>query len=452
MEQQLYCGASKRCITPDEKLISDLRGLMDQKLGGVLDELYVRVLILKSRGVFMVYTVFELDKAPDPSRYFKELRTAYGLKEENIFLTAVHTHSAPVSGDRRHEGPNNIAIKSAEVQTATAAYEEFVNERFLEAVKDAMEHMVPARMGYTFAESRINVDRKQWYEYTDRRGRKHSKLALGSNYASPVDRTVHILKFEDLSGNPICFWMNYPVHCCVLHTNRCCGETLGISGDIAGKVCKYMEDEFKGAVAVWSSGAAGDINPVMQNEIYYPEPDSGDMVTFRMPGCDCRYLLTLLATNHYDDIRRALSGIVCGIPAPEISGCVQWVRTPGQKGDYEVRLHMMKLGSMILLGGSGEFYGSYAELARNLIPEKPVIIVNHDASLCADSGYIFNEQTLLVPEKDLPGAEHTNMLPGYFEAAYVEHVRNMYAEITESRTQVHGRKHCAPEDIPTGNE
>jgi hypothetical protein len=43
---QLFCGAARECITPPGELLPDLRGLMDRPFGGVLDDLFVRVLAL----------------------------------------------------------------------------------------------------------------------------------------------------------------------------------------------------------------------------------------------------------------------------------------------------------------------------------------------------------------------------------------------------------------------
>lgn len=146
MEQQLYCGAAKRCITPDEALRKDLRGLMDQQFGGVLHDLYLRVIALKNREEQALFVCFELDKVPQPERYMKGLTERFDLKEENIILTAVHTHSAPITGYRPFEGPNFIERKLQEIQDATHVYEDFIHLRLMDAVEEALVKMVPAKM------------------------------------------------------------------------------------------------------------------------------------------------------------------------------------------------------------------------------------------------------------------------------------------------------------------
>ena len=424
---EFKCGAAKRCITPPAELIPDLRALMDQRLGAVLEDLYVRVIALESDGKRALFVCFELDKVPQEKRYYELLEKAVGVPEENITLTAVHTHSAPISGYRPFEGPNFIDRKPAEVQKATHAFEDFVAGQLEEAAKEAVESLQPAKMGIAAGESFVNIDRKQWYEYTDENGMRRRILALGRNAASPVDHTLTILRFEDLTGKTIAVLVHYPCHCCIMHTNPCGGGgMLGIGPDLGGAVSAMMEKDDPGAVVLWCSGAAGDVNPIMQNEIYYPDPETGRPVTAKMPGGDCLHLLTLLSANHYADIRRTMRGMRCTQTDVPVGGTVEWSRTQGLFEEYEIRLHMLRIGSVYFLGGSGEFYGQYARILRSILPEKHALIVNHEASLAANSGYILDTYTESAPEMDLPGPRHLNMRAGLVEKDFAEHALHMY--------------------------
>ena len=425
MNHTFCCGAAKQKITPSSELLPNLRGLQDRRFGGILDDLYLRVLALKKEDTQFLFITFELDKVPHPQRFLELLEKETGTPGENIFLAAVHTHTAPITGSRPFEGPNNIAAKPKEVQNATHAYENILEKTLLEACLEALGKMVHARLGLDWAESYINVYRNQWYEYRDSKNVLHRKYALGANPQIPVDRKVFVMKFEDYSGNPLAFLINYPVHCCVLHTCQCFDGKLGISGDIAGRVSQFMENEYDGSVALWCSGAAGDINPVMQNEVYYPDPATGEPVTEIMPG-DNRSLLSIMANRHFDDVRRIAAGISCTSHDLSLAGCVEWSETPGMDGSYQVRLQMIRLGSVLLLGASGELYSSYARLLKSILPEQNLILVNHVASLCANSGYILDDEALLAPESDLPGVSHTNMKPGFFAASLIRHTRHMY--------------------------
>ncbi len=428
MEEEFACGAAKEDITPAEELLPYLRGLQDRAFGGIIDRLSLRVIALRSGKRQVLLVSFELDKVPHPLRLLKRLEKEMGIPAEDVLLTAVHTHTAPVAGDRPFEGPNDIAGKPPEVQKATHRYEEFLEEKLIQAAKKAIESEVSARWGICQGESFVNVDRRQWYSCRKEDGRIVKKLALGVSTERVPDRTLSVLKMETPDKRPLAFLINFPVHCCVLHANQCFGGKMGISGDIAGRVSAWMEESYPGAVVMWCSGAAGNLNPVLQAENYYPDPVTGDVVTTVLPG-DTRELLTVVAARHFEDVRRTAEKIQCQESQAVLDSCVEWSRTPGVNGEYEVRLHLMRIGDTALFSASGELYSVYAECLKDLLPAKHLIVINHDASLCANSGYILDDEALLYPETDLPGVAHTNMIPGYFLESLRAHARHMYEKI-----------------------
>ena len=72
-----------------------------------------------------------------------------------------------------------------------------------------------------------------------------------------------MVKFDSLAGEPIAVYYNYAMH----------GVTVGqldkVSADAPGEVSKYIEDSLDDkAVALWSSGAAGDQNPIYYQQTY----------------------------------------------------------------------------------------------------------------------------------------------------------------------------------------
>ena len=111
-------------------------------------------------------------------------------------------------------------------------------------------------MGYGTGESYINVNR----QITDP---KTGKWWEGPNREGPSDKTVAVLKFESLSGEPLAVYYNYAVHGVIA------GQLDQISGDIPGASSRYIEDAFGGdVVAVWSTGASGDQNPIYFQQTY----------------------------------------------------------------------------------------------------------------------------------------------------------------------------------------
>ncbi len=72
-----------------------------------------------------------------------------------------------------------------------------------------------------------------------------------------------VVRFESAAGKPIAVYTNYAVHAVIT------GTLDLVSGDIPGAVSRYVEESLGGdAVALWTSGAAGDQNPLYFNQTY----------------------------------------------------------------------------------------------------------------------------------------------------------------------------------------
>jgi len=448
MSERLSCGAARGVITPPLELIPSLRGLGDGSFGGVLDDLFVRVIALSAGENQALLIAFDLDKAPYPAEHIAQISTRTGIPEENISFLSIHTHTAPVTGFRSEEPVNDVRRKPVDVQTATAQYEKLVTETLLKVIDEAIGNMRPARMGYAYGKSYINVNRSQDYEYTDENGKLHRECGLGVNPEAHVERTLFVMKFEDLNGQPIAFFMNYPVHNAVLIDNRCCDGKRGLSSDLGGAVCRLLEEKFIGSIALWSSGAAGDVNPLILNEIFYPNPQTGRAVESRL-GEDITAVLMMLSARHFADVLKVIRQITCTAESVSIAGTIAWSFTPGRNvvtglggatkiitgegvDPYEIRLHLLRLGEIALLGFSGELYSALGRRLKEISPAKNTILINHDASLMARSGYIFDDETLARDVSNrLPGHRSSHILPGYVLAALE---KQMLAMLQQSET------------------
>lgn len=223
----LRVGAAKVDLTPAD-------GALPRNSRGVLDRLYARAIVLESgasRAALVTVDAGGVSTAlwqGVTSQVEKEL----GIPAVNVLLTATHTHSAGGQG-----GPE-------------------YTRKIVESVRLAQQQLTPARVGYGTGESYINVNRQiidprtgRWWE--------------GPNREGPSDKTVAVLEFERLTGEPIAVYYNYAVHAVVT------GQLDQVSGDIPGATSTYIEDAFDGrVVAVWSSGAAGDQNPIYYQQTY----------------------------------------------------------------------------------------------------------------------------------------------------------------------------------------
>ena len=223
----LRAGAAKVDVTPAEKELP-------QGFEGILDRIYARAIVIGDGTSLAALVSLDAGAVPDPIwlEVTRRVESELGIPTDNVLLTATHTHSVP----RQDVG----------------AY----TNKIVESVRLAKARLVDARVGYGTGVSYLNVNRniidpktRRWWE--------------GPNYEGPSDKTVAVIAFEDLSGAPIAVYYNYAMH----------GVTVGqldlVSGDAPGTASKYVEDSFDGRlVALWSSGAAGDQNPIYYQQTY----------------------------------------------------------------------------------------------------------------------------------------------------------------------------------------
>ena len=427
MEYRLRCGAAKANITPGAELMPRLHGLRNVHFVQVLEELFVRVIAFDNGVRRMLLVAFELDKSPVPDTFVSELSRRTGIPKEYIFYLSTHTHTAPIHSERPNDGPNAKFRKPEDVQRATDEYEQLLKEKLFEAAVGALGSLEECRIGWALGESYINENRCRDYFVEHEDGTVTAMCALGSNPKGPVDRELTLIRAERMDGSTIASFVNYPVHCCIMIGNNWDGQGgVGLGGDLAGAVSRMMEEKY-GGVAMWTSAAAGDVNPIMLNEYYIPDPQTGAMreyldVTTAQPALAA---LKLLSARHFDDIKRAMRTLHCETQCAEISAAMDWSHTPAKDGGtYDIRVRCARLGELLFCGVSGELYTTHGRRMRAAAgtaqnPPAHMILMNHDGSLDANCDYIPDDETLARYERNdenhsMPGmGERTRILPGY---------------------------------------
>lgn len=444
MSNNLLVGAARRCITPNAEQTPKLHGLMGMQFGGTFDELYLRVIALRQGDSKALLVSFDLDKGPCPADNLPKLAEATGVPVENILYIGTHTHAGPIVTDR----PGEPTPESPEQLAARHSYEAFLQETLLATAEEALTNMVPARMGYGEGDCFINVNRNQLFEYEAEDGQIYHYLSQAPNFTGDVDHTVALIRFETLDGKPIAFFINYPLHNCVTFLNRFFGETAGYCSDVGGNVSRLMEEKFEGTVTIWSSGAAGDVNPLFLNGVFYPNPKDGrcNMAAFG-ESSTLKLLLDQFAGWHMDTVLRINRRLTCEETNADLSGVIEWSVTPGRKvvqapmqppkilgeEDYRVRLHLLKIGNVALFGIGGELYNSFGKMLKAEAPMK-TIVINHDASLIEDAGYVADDDTLekaMLPcpiHGMVPGGG-PRIIPGHVGNSLKSHLHTMFDKV-----------------------
>ncbi len=384
-EPALRAGAARVDITPAADAALPMSGYANRTHGfeGIHDRIYARAIVLDDGVTSAAIVAWELIGVPNTvwtevsERIAKEL----GIPVDHLLLAAVHDHSAPAPFGMY----GNTDAKSV-------AYTKMLEDATVSAVRQAKANLQPARIGYGAGKAYVNVNRR---ELTPDKG-----WWLGFNPDGPSDKTVAVIKFEAASGKPIALFINYPVHGVVLGP-----ENYQISGDLAGATSRFVEQYYAGkladaprsdagtllrrkteeagseVVAIWTSGAAGDQNPIS------------------MSGKDFT-MVDALGKILGEETVRIANGIRTS-PQARIQGAQHVITCPGRKvepgprprKDYkfedaepvDIRLSVLTIGEIALAGVSGEVLTPIYLHLKQQSPVRQTIMVTHANG---SSGYI----------------------------------------------------------------
>jgi neutral ceramidase len=221
-------GAAKTDITP-------AKTELPKQFLGILDNLYARAIVIDNGHTSVALITLDAGAISKPlyqsvtARAEKEL----GIPASNILITATHTHAAPF-GAMSAKAPDTV----------------------FEAVKQAKAKLQAAQITFGTGTSYINIQRDiidpkthGWWE--------------GANYGGLSDKTVSVIKFDALNGDPIAVYYNYAMHAVIT------GTLDLVSADVPGATSRYIENASGDKViALWSEGASGDQNPVYFQQTY----------------------------------------------------------------------------------------------------------------------------------------------------------------------------------------
>ena len=408
----LRVGAARVDITPAPDAALPMAGYGGRTQGfrGIHDRLYVRAIVLDDGTTQAALVAWETLFVPEAvwAETSGQIAAETGIRPEHLLLSAVHNHGAPT-------------LTGAQGTPQQQAYTASVRNGAVEAVRRAKAQLRPARAGIGAAKAYVNVNRR---EFSPGRG-----WWLGYNDEGPSDKTVTVLRFEDLAAKPIAFWINYPVHVVVMGP-----ENHQVTGDLAGATSRFVEQHYlgndrprsdagmplrlrpeerttgDGVVAVWTSGAAGDQNPVSMA--------SGEDFT----------LVDALGKILGEAVVRAAADVKT-TPEASIRGAQKVVTCPGRRvepgptprAEYKfndadpisLRLGLLTINDIALAGVSGEVFTLIARRLQRESPAAHTVMVTHSNG---SSGYVPDDAAFETVSYEITASR---LKPGCAEGAIV---------------------------------
>lgn len=272
---QLSVGYGEKDITPDIAVKNWVTGKEYPKVN---DPLLARAVVISDGAVKSVIVSLDLVDAGESATHEirKAIGAALGISENNIMVSATHTHSAPWApvykkGYRGAEDDTWWAIRHMPAQNDYPPFKKWMQkllDNVVLAAREANSKLRPATIWIgkadisAYANNRRPV-RPKWgvvqnsvpkgYYY------KHEAynpdvLTDGSNYG-PMDRTMSLVSFRDATGKNIVSIYHMSVHSVSIYP-----YSDEISADWPGEATKQIQSAL-GGKAIFLQGTAGDINP-----------------------------------------------------------------------------------------------------------------------------------------------------------------------------------------------
>ncbi len=421
-QPMLRAGAAKVDITPAESALP-------QSYEGILDRIYSRAVVLDDGGTTAALISVDAGAVPDViwQEVARRLERELGIRSDNVLLTATHTHSAPPQG----VGP--------------------YTDKIVESVRLAKARVVDARVGYGTGVSYLNVNRN----IVDPKTRRWSE---GPNYEGPSDKTVAVISFQTASGEPIAVYYNYAMHAVTV------GQLDMVSGDAPGTASKYLEDSLDGnAVALWSSGAAGDQNPIYFQQTFdlreirikeYAErgidisnamPPGGQGLNREDPTVvrlmnQQKQMIQSMGQLLGEEVLHVMRGMDRFDSDIRIAGRHKVVSCPGRErtnegragfpGEYregppvEIRLGLLALGDIMIGAVNAEVFNPIAQRLKRASPDARTMLATLTNGM-ARSGYIPHDAGFGMYTFEVLSSR---LQPGCAESAIVDGLLDLMAE------------------------
>jgi neutral ceramidase len=401
---------------------------------GILDHLFARAIVIDNGTTSAVLVSVDAAGVGDNiwtgvgARIEQEL----GIPAKNLFTNPTHTHSG----------------------SGSASVEQIFN-----LIKEAKGKLQPARIGYGTGVSYLNVQRDiidpkthNWWE--------------GANYDGPSDKTVAVIKFETLTGEPIAVYFNYACHAVVT------GNTDMVSGDWPGEAERYIEDSFDDkCVALFSVGAQGDQNPIYFQQTFdlreiriKDYAARGQDISNSMPSGGAglnkqdptvkklldqqKMMIKSMGQMMGEEVKRVMRLMDPNYMSTggKIAAAQKMLSLPGRRrtsgnqragveatyedsADVSLRLSLLMIDDIALGGGSAEIYNMIAQRFKRESPIGRSIFVSM-ANGSSNTGYI--------PDDAAYGRKSFEVLsarckPGYAETGIVNGLLDLIKEVKQAK-------------------
>ncbi|MFH1737899.1 MAG: neutral/alkaline non-lysosomal ceramidase N-terminal domain-containing protein, partial [bacterium] len=243
-QSEWKAGAASIVITPEHPMWMAGYAARTKPSEGKVHDLNAKALALEDgRGTRLVVVTLDLVGINRPFRdkVEKEVEQRYKIPPEGLLLNASHTHCGPELRPRKavlYGLPEERVRQSRE-------YLDFLREKLLQVIGEALDNRVPAQLAYTHGRAGFAMNRRL---ITDQ------GVLNRPNPDGPVDHDVPVLRVDSPEGKLLAVLFGYACHSTTLDFYKFCG-------DYGGFAQRYLKEAHPGITALFMSGCGGDQNP-----------------------------------------------------------------------------------------------------------------------------------------------------------------------------------------------
>jgi hypothetical protein len=289
------------------------------RFAAVHDELHVRVIIIEAKVPAVIVSIEMTSLGEDTILRLKSVVSGKtGIAMDNIWICVSHTFSAPHVLDGSAAGapepPNRKKISLLRNSLLVAAGE---------AASNATADLRKAVLYVGNGSCNVNISRdipsaEGWW--------------IGLNPDGLSDKTLVVLRFDDLAGKPIALLYHYGIQSSSMDGVTDKEGRRRISSDLTGEASRVIEAAL-GGTAVFLPGASGDQAP-RQKVKYNAVSKNGHLIEKRLEsnGFD---LVTELGGELGSRILHVARNICIKANITELFLSTMTIRCPKQKSSFE---------------------------------------------------------------------------------------------------------------------
>jgi hypothetical protein len=241
MSSELYAGVARRIVNPMLGIRRIGPRIYGDPIQAIASDLTAAVCVLSNHETTIAILALDLcEMIPSVSTAIRvAVGDAIGVPVSHVLLNMSHNHSAPALPGYSPDTPEQQGLKERYCRDLT--------QSLVDAAVEAHRGMKPARIGAGWGESDIGVYRRE----TGPDGRD----ILGEVPEHPIDRSVGVIRVDDLDGGPIAILFSFGCHAVVVGPRSMVAAT-----DYPGPARKVVEASL-GGIAMFLQACGGNVNP-----------------------------------------------------------------------------------------------------------------------------------------------------------------------------------------------